>query len=146
MKFFSMTALCGAVIVFFSMVFLVALAHHKSPESLKARVAAVGTLNIGGAGAGTATSDVNFADDEDGETIYSTSCAACHASGVAGAPVLGDVDDWDERIEQGINSLVEHAIAGFTGSYGVMPPKGGDASLSDNEVTAAVQFMVDQVE
>ncbi len=140
MKSISMAAVCGIAIVFL----LDANANHKSPESLEARISAVGTLNIGAASMKSSTSDP--AASEDGETVYSTTCATCHGSGVAGAPILGEMDDWTDRMEGGIDTLVEHAIQGFTGQSGVMPPKGGNAALSDNAVTAAVQFMVDQVQ
>ncbi len=151
MKHFSIAVTSVMTSVMAILLFSNALAHHNSPESLEARVAAVGTLNIGsdGAAAGAATSEADSAAAEDGvqdgETVYNTTCAACHASGVAGAPILGAVDDWEERIEQGMDSLVERALLGFTGSSGVMPPKGGNVSLSDDAVTAAVQFMVDQI-
>ena len=148
MKYFSVAFTSVMTSVMAILLFSNAIAHHNSPESLEARVAAVGTLNIGSgsAGAGAATSEADSAAAEDGETVYNTACATCHAGGIAGAPILGKVDDWKERIEAGMDSLVEHAILGFTGSSGVMPPKGGNTSLSDSAVTAAVQFMIDQVE
>lgn len=147
MKYFSIAFAHVMAILVFSMVSFVATASHNSPESLEARVAAVGTLNIASGNAATSIA-TNQADDAtvDGEAIYSTTCATCHASGVAGAPVLGEVADWEDRIEQGLNSLVQNALLGFTGSSGVMPPKGGNTTLSDKAVTAAVQYMVDQVE
>ncbi|MBF8223207.1 cytochrome c5 family protein [Halomonas sp. 328] len=75
----------------------------------------------------------------DGETLYGSSgCAACHASGVAGAPVLGDADAWVARLEQGTETLYDHAINGL----GAMPPKGGNAGLGDDEVKAIVDYMV----
>ena len=127
--------------LFLSASFSPGIASHNSLSSLKARVAAVGTLQIN-----EAESDTNDSDTpRDGATVYKTSCATCHTSGVANAPVLGNVDDWGKRIEQGIDTLVEHAIQGFSGSSGTMPAKGGNASLSDDAVTAAVQFMFDQV-
>ncbi len=148
MKYFSIAFTSVMTSVMAILLFSNALAHHNSPESLEARVAAVGTLNIdgGSAGVGVATNDADSAAPETGETVYNTNCATCHAGGIAGAPILGEVDDWEERIEQGMDSLVEHAILGFTGSFGVMPPKGGNTALNDNAVTAAVQFMINQVE
>jgi cytochrome c5 len=67
---------------------------------------------------------------------------ACHGTGVAGAPKLGDKADWMPRLTQGKQVLYEHAIKGYTGAKGVMPPKGGATNLSDEEVRAAVDFMV----
>ncbi len=78
----------------------------------------------------------------DGESVYSSGCAACHASGVAGAPKVGDKDAWAARVTQDIDVIYAHAIEGFQGSTGVMPPKGGFMNLSDDDVKAAVDYMV----
>lgn len=77
-----------------------------------------------------------------GKSIYTGSCVACHGSGAAGAPRLGDAASWAARIGQGFDTLAAHAIQGFKGSQGYMPPRGGFARLSDEEVTAAVAYMV----
>ncbi|MBV2208154.1 MAG: c-type cytochrome [Thermomonas sp.] len=80
----------------------------------------------------------------DGKKIYGATCALCHASGLAGAPKPGDKADWGPRIAQGEETIHKHAIEGFTGQAGVMPAKGGNMSLSDDEVKAAADFMVAQ--
>ena len=77
-----------------------------------------------------------------GEQVYASSCSACHASGVAGAPMLTDSEAWAPRLEQGQETLVRHAIEGLN----AMPPKGGNMSLSDDQVTAAVDYMTEQVQ
>lgn len=77
-----------------------------------------------------------------GDAVYNSICMACHNTGVAGAPKKGDVAVWAPRIAQGIDTLYEHSIKGFTGNTGMMPAKGGNPSLSDEEVKAAVDFMV----
>jgi len=77
-----------------------------------------------------------------GKTIYGKHCMACHAAGVAGAPKLSDAAVWEPRIAQGMDTLYGHAIKGFKGSMGYMPPKGGFATLDDDEVKAAVAYMV----
>lgn len=79
-----------------------------------------------------------------GESVYKANCFACHGAGVAGAPKLGDSANWAPRIEQGMDVLYTHAIEGYQGNSGYMPPKGGFTSLSDEEVKAAVQYMVEQ--
>ena len=140
MKSISIAAICGMAVVFL----LDASANHNSPESLEARVAAVGTLNIGDAAMESGSSE--SAAPEDGETVYSTTCATCHGSGVAGAPILGEMEDWEDRMEAGFDTLADHAIQGYTGQSGVMPARGGNTALSDSAVTAAVQYMVDQVQ
>lgn len=78
----------------------------------------------------------------DGAAIFNKTCALCHAAGVAGAPKPGDKADWGPRIAQGKETLYKHAIEGFTGQKGMMPPRGGGASLTDAEVKAAVDYMV----
>ncbi len=77
-----------------------------------------------------------------GESVYKKTCALCHAAGVAGAPMPGNKDEWAPRIAQGKDVLYKHAIEGFTGSKGMMPARGGGASLTDDEVKAAVDYMV----
>jgi cytochrome c5 len=75
-----------------------------------------------------------------GQKLYGSVCIACHGAGVAGAPKFGDKAAWADRVKQGSNVLYEHAIKGYRGKNGVMPPKGG-ASASDDEVKAAVDYM-----
>lgn len=75
---------------------------------------------------------------------YDTGCAVCHASGIAGAPKTGDKSAWVERIDQGMDTLIDHAVNGYRGKTGYMPPKGGNSQLSDKDVAAAVEFMVEQ--
>lgn len=76
-----------------------------------------------------------------GEDVYKKACFACHGTGVAGAPKLGDAADWGPRIAQGDALLLEHAIKGFTGKKGMMPPKGGFTNLSDAEIQAGIDYM-----
>ena len=80
-------------------------------------------------------------DPGQGETVYKSACFACHDTGVAGSPKLGDTAIWEPRIAQGLQTLVDHAINGFQ-NVGFMPPKGGNPTLSDQEVAAAVGYMV----
>ncbi len=77
-----------------------------------------------------------------GKKVFDTTCTACHTAGVAGAPKFGDKAAWAPRIAQGIDVLHQHAIKGFTGKAGMMPPKGGNMNLSDADVMAAVDYMV----
>jgi cytochrome c5 len=78
-----------------------------------------------------------------GGSIYSQSCSICHGSGLAGAPILGDKLAWAPRIKQGIEQLNKHAIEGFSGEVGVMPAKGGNPSLTEQEVSAAILYMIE---
>lgn len=82
------------------------------------------------------------ADNALGTSVFNKACGLCHAAGVAGAPKPGDKEDWAPRIAQGEEVLYKHAIEGFTGAKGQMPARGGSPSLSDEEVKAAVDYMV----
>jgi len=78
-----------------------------------------------------------------GPQVYNMACLACHSSGVGGAPIVGDVAEWTDRIAQGNAVLYEHAIDGFDGdAMTPMLPKGGRVDLSDQEVKDAVDYMV----
>src|SRR2546425_1020980 len=77
-----------------------------------------------------------------GEQVYSTTCVACHAAGVAGAPKFGDKGAWAPRLGQGLAVLHQHALEGFQGKSGVMPPKGGRVDLADKSILNAVEYMV----
>lgn len=80
-----------------------------------------------------------------GESPYKKTCSMCHASGAAGAPIIGNKGDWEPRIAAGKVQLYQHAIAGFAGEKGMMPAKGGNATLSDDEVKAAVDYMLSKL-
>ena len=102
---------------------------------------------------GMAVGQVALADSEElataltGQQVYNNVCIACHSPpGVGGAPSLGDNNAWAERIANGMDMLNDHALNGFSGKTGVMPKKGERVDLSDEEVIAAVEYMVEQVE
>ncbi|MDH4047989.1 MAG: c-type cytochrome [Gammaproteobacteria bacterium] len=79
-----------------------------------------------------------------GPQVYNEACIACHGSGIAGAPKVGDAAAWTGRVAQGNPTLYEHAINGYQGSAGYMPAKGARMDLSDQEVRDAVDYMVSQ--
>ena len=74
----------------------------------------------------------------DGKAVYDRTCVACHASGVANAPKIGDKAAWAPRLATGKAALVASVVKG----KGVMPPKAGNADLKDDEIQAAVDFML----
>jgi cytochrome c5 len=76
-----------------------------------------------------------------GKALYNSTCVACHGAGIAGAPKVGDKLAWAARIGQGNAVLYQHALKGFQGKAGVMPPKGG-STAPDADVQAAVDYMV----
>lgn len=104
-----------------------------APEAVAKRIQPVGHVEFGGGGGAAAGG-------RSGEEVVKTTCAACHQAGVAGAPKMGDKAQWAPRIKQGLQTLVQTALKG----KGAMPPKGGNGSLSDDEVARAVVFMANQ--
>lgn len=80
-----------------------------------------------------------------GPQVYNAACLACHGGGIGGAPKTGVAADWTARIAQGREMLNDRAINGFQGA-GFMPPKGGRVDLSDEEIIAAVDYLVEQVQ
>lgn len=92
-----------------------------------------------------AAAQVAYGGTTDGKVIYDQLCGACHKSGVSGAPKMDDKADWAPRVAQGVDTLVKHATEGFTGKKGVMPARGGNPSLNDEQVKATVHWMIDQV-
>ncbi len=73
-----------------------------------------------------------------GADTYAKACNACHGTGAAGAPITGNAAQWESRIAKGMDTLYDHSINGFN----AMPAKGGWANLSNDEVKAAVDYMV----
>lgn len=102
-----------------------------SPEAVAARVKPV-------ADEGFTLKDVNAPKVlKTGEEVFKMACAACHATGAAGAPKLGDAGAWAPRIKQGYETLAKHAIEGIR----AMPAKGGNPDLDDIEVERVVVLM-----
>ena len=91
-----------------------------------------------------ATAKVAYGGTLDGGVIYQNLCAGCHTSGAGGAPTL-DHAHWDARIAQGADTLHRHAIEGFTGAAGVMPARGGNPALTDEQVAASVDWMIENL-
>lgn len=85
-------------------------------------------------------------DEIDGAQVYDSACAACHTGGVAGAPRTGDDAGWTARLEKGYDTLLEHSIDGFTGDAGHMPARGGQPDLTDEQVAAALDYMLEQLD
>jgi cytochrome c5 len=76
-----------------------------------------------------------------GEKVFAQVCKTCHETGLAGAPKAGDKAAWGPRIAEGEKTLVQHAIGGYQGKTGVMPPRGGSTDLTDDEVHRAVVYL-----
>jgi len=79
-----------------------------------------------------------------GPQVYNAACLACHGAGIGGAPKTGDVGAWAPRIAQGEDTLTDHVINGYQGEAGYMPAKGGRVDLSDDEILAAMYYMLEE--
>lgn len=118
-----------------------------SEEAVAERIAQVGQLNTGDAivpeaPAADATAAADAAQGgaaRSGKDVYDSACFACHGTGAAGAPMLGDAGAWAPRIEQGTATLLDHAINGLN----AMPARGTCGNCSDDELKAAVEYMVE---
>lgn len=106
-------------------------------------VAVAGADTGAGNGAGAVQVSADGGDDL-GKQTFERACFACHGTGAAGAPMIGDADDWGTRLEQGREVLDRHSLEGFTGDKGFMPAKGGQTQLSDEAVLAALEYMLEQ--
>ena len=106
-------------------------------KQIAERIAPVGHVAMAGRVVAAATTSAGAA--RSGSDIYSTNCVACHSSGVAGAPKLGDVAAWALRLEQGLETVYANAINGIR----AMPARGTCMSCSDDEVKAAIDHILD---
>lgn len=117
------------------------------PQQVAARLAPVGKVSTtaaagGGAAPAAASAEpATAAADAPGAALYNRLCHTCHAAGVAGAPLLGNKEAWQPRIDQGLDVMLQTAING----KGAMPPRGTCTDCSDDQLRAAIEYMVSQV-
>ncbi|MFZ5534421.1 MAG: c-type cytochrome [Pseudomonadota bacterium] len=128
--------------------FIGGFAHEDRPlearelAALKERIAPIGEVRTSDQPletAGTAASQAPAAPRSGAEVVQQV-CAACHGAGVLGAPKIGAKADWEPRLAQGFDTLVNHSVNGIR----AMPPKGGNPGLSDDELKAALTEMLKQ--
>lgn len=123
----------------FKLVMGISASHIPDPEpdaalaQVEERVAPVGQVDVAEATGAEKTAMA-------GDVVYQQTCFACHGSGVMEAPKFGDKDAWAPRIAQGYDTLLKHALEGLN----IMPPRGGNADLSDAEVANAVVYMANE--
>ena len=122
-------------------------------KRLEERIAPIGAVYAGATGASAqaaaaaaataaAMASGAYGGTLDGKVIFDNLCTACHTTGVGKAPTL-DHSHWDARLAQGKDTLYKHAMEGYTGpDGGIMPPKGGNAGLSEEQIHAAVDWML----
>jgi cytochrome c5 len=107
---------------------------YEAPEFRYERIKPVGQVNVGP----IAVVAQAVATPKSGKEIFETVCTACHSMGVLGAPKYGDKPSWEPRIAKGEAALVQSALNGFN----KMPARGGQPTLSDEEIKATVQYML----
>ncbi len=130
----------GAGFVVLSLLVVPAHADHKSDHSIASRIAKIGSVCLEGDECETAAPVVAVvaSGPRSGEEIYHAACAACHTTGAAGAPKIGDAAAWSVRVSQGSDKLLANAISGIGG----MPARGLCMDCSDDELSAAIDFIV----
>jgi cytochrome c5 len=162
LKRFSMVIAFLAVITL-GLILFSGYLHYQQPRApnpievarTEARVSPTGGVYAGATGAAQqaaadqaakamAASQVAYGGTLDGAVIYDNLCAGCHKSGAGGAPLL-TAAGLGARAGLGKDTLHKHAIEGYQGTAGVMPAKGGNPALTDDQVKVAVDWMLDQV-
>lgn len=110
-------------------------------QGIESRLKPVGELCMAGEECAAAQAASRDSDEpRDPADIYASSCASCHDSGAAGAPVTGNVDDWVARIDKGTDTLYENAINGIGG----MPAMGLCMDCSEDEIRLTVDYMIER--
>jgi cytochrome c5 len=134
------TVVLAFVVPILGIILIVQLVTHRpgadpnalTPESVAARIQPVARVEFGEPQAAAGA--------RSGDAIVKNTCGACHQAGVAGAPKIGDAQAWAPRLKDGLKGMLAIAIKG----KGAMPPRGGDNSLTDDEVARAIVFMANQ--
>lgn len=159
-KFFDMYSLIIGVLALFALGILVGASFLSETTQLRSaeymaataeRIRPVGSVFLPGEEANAGQHRVEAAAPAEpvatvlsGPQVYNEACLMCHGSGIGGAPTLADKESWAPRIAQGNDTLYQHAIEGFAGQSGFMPPKGARMDLSDDEVRGAVDYMINE--
>lgn len=154
MTIIALTAVFGVVVYSIAeyvanQVKIVTVVAANEPNSIENRIKPIGQVRLAGEPAPAAKDNANnntaavatpAAEQSPGERVYSSACLACHSTGAAGAPKLGDTAAWTPRSAQGMAVLLNHALNGFN----AMPARGGNAALTDDDIKAAIGFMLAQ--
>lgn len=112
-------------------------------DEIRARLMPAGEVCMQGDECGSATAAASGGGTMDGEGVYNQFCFACHAAGVSGAPKLGESADWEPRLAKGMDALWDSTLNGVAPA---MPAKGTCMSCSDDELRAALDYMVETVQ
>ena len=134
------------------------LPHEQTPQAkaqTEARIAPVGSVYAGQRGVAeqlaaaaamkaAATATAAYDGTLDGKVIFDKLCTGCHTAGTGGAPKLDGAGMGARLAANGMDLMVKHAIEGFTGATGVMPARGGNPALTDEQVKVTVEWMAEQ--
>jgi cytochrome c5 len=129
----NMKKISAALLLLSTAVFAQPYDNSLTEDAIKQRLAPIGSVYLAGAQSAAAAEPTG---PRSGEQVYQASCFACHGTGALGAPK--SADDWAPRLAQGMDVLNKHAIEGFNS----MPPRGTCMNCSDDEIAAAIEFMV----
>lgn len=126
---------CMIIFLFATALSFAGLSGSLDERQIIERIKPIGEVSIEGASAAketvTASADI-------GQSRYEQTCKMCHETGLAGAPKLGDKTAWKKRLDQGMETVINHAIHGLK----AMPPKGGCSTCSDEEIKKAIEYML----
>ena len=133
------TCLIGLTMSIFSFTATAQSLSKTAQEAIGERITPIGSVYLEGEinTHNVATIATEPAEPRTGEQVYNSYCVACHATGVAGAPLKGNKAAWEPRIAQGMDKLLEHAIKGFN----AMPARGTCMDCTDSEMAATVKFL-----
>lgn len=163
LKHFSMVIVALVVVTIALILFAMKLHGGKPSEpdrtrmaAVEARIAPVSGVYAGDTGAAAmaaaaeaareaAAGQVAYDGTLDGAVIYNALCGSCHNSGAGGAPLMTEAA-WAPRIAKGMETLVQNAIDGYQGEAGIMPARGGNPALTDEQIDATVRWMLDNLE
>ena len=108
-----------------------------SREAIAERIKPIGKHYV----AGESSAAEESSGPRSGEQVYNKYCTACHTSGVMGAPKINNAADWEDRLAQGMDTVLQHAVEG----YNAMPPKGTCSDCSEEEIQAAIDYMTKDI-
>ncbi len=108
-----------------------------SREAIAERIKPIGKHYV----AGESSAAEESSGPRSGQQVYDKFCTACHTSGVMGAPKINNAADWEERLAQGMDTVLKHAVEGFN----AMPPKGTCSDCSEEEIQAAIDYMTKDI-
>ena len=134
-------AVVATMAVFISQPLLADAVPPGTDDDIRERLTPFGNLCRAGDDCGAASA-VADSGPKSGEDVYNQFCFACHATGASDAPLFADVDAWAPRIAKGMDELMRTSVSGI----GMMPPKGTCMDCSDEEIRAAVDYMVEQAQ